>query len=279
MDESKDRLLLVDDNMTNLQVLFQALEAEGYELLVAQSGEEALEIAREALPQLVLLDINMPGIDGFETCRRLKQGEARDASVIYLSARGDVEDKLEGFGTGAVDYISKPFQFEEVLARVRAHLEAWHERNDLARRNAELAERATGGFVELDEDSLRERIARGEDERAEFKSTLRTNLHTGKKDKRMENACLKSIAGFLNSAGGILLVGVADDGEPLGLDADGFPNEDKLLLYLNALVRNHLGANLAPLLQSRVHDYQGRRILSVQCLPSDEPVFFRHRLQ
>ena len=88
-DTGIDRLLLVDDNPTNLQVLFQALEDEGYELLVAQSGEEAIATAKEAQPQLILLDINMPGIDGYETCRRLKDDLAtRDAVIIFLSARG-----------------------------------------------------------------------------------------------------------------------------------------------------------------------------------------------
>ena len=83
-----DRILMVDDNPTNLQVLFQGLENEDYELLIAQSGEDALAIAREAHPQLILLDINMPGIDGYETCRRLKaDSQTADSVVIFLSAR------------------------------------------------------------------------------------------------------------------------------------------------------------------------------------------------
>ena len=173
--------MLVDDNLTNLQVLSQALEAEGYELLVAQSGREALEIAREAGPQLVLLDINMPGMDGYETCRRLKDDKATsDAVVVFLSARGEVEDKLQGFETGAVDFIGKPFQFEEVVVRVRTHLDAYHERHQLRARNSELERKLAGGFLDLNESELRNLVATGESGQLEFKSTLRQNLHTRK---------------------------------------------------------------------------------------------------
>jgi len=119
-----NRVLLVDDNPTNLQVLYQALEQQGYELLVAQSGEEALEIAAAAEPALILLDINMPGMDGFETCKYLKQDElTRDIVIIFLSARDQVQDKVKGLQLGAVDYVSKPFQFEEVVARVNTQIE------------------------------------------------------------------------------------------------------------------------------------------------------------
>ncbi|MGB1129053.1 MAG: response regulator, partial [Haloferula sp.] len=98
------RVLLVDDNLDNLQVLYRALENEGLELLLAQSGEEALATAREAQPAVILLDINMPGIDGYETCRKLKEDEeTRRSVVVFLSARGALDDKLKGFDCGAVD--------------------------------------------------------------------------------------------------------------------------------------------------------------------------------
>ncbi|MCH8017146.1 MAG: sigma-54-dependent Fis family transcriptional regulator, partial [Acidobacteria bacterium] len=117
------RILLVDDNPTNLQVLFQTLEGRGYKLLIAKSGEDALKIARKAQPHLVLLDIMMPGIDGYETCRKLKEDpETRESAVIFLSALDDTKDKVRGLEQGAVDFITKPFQGEEVLARVDTHL-------------------------------------------------------------------------------------------------------------------------------------------------------------
>ena len=114
------RVLLVDDNTTNLQVLFQALSPEGYELLLAMSGEEALESALEAKPQLILLDVKMPGIDGFETLRRLRSAkDTADIPVIFLSAHANVESIEEGKALGAEGYFTKPFQFDEILAKVK----------------------------------------------------------------------------------------------------------------------------------------------------------------
>ena len=127
-----NQVLLVDDNPTNLQVLYQALEEQGYELLIAQSGEEALEIAAAAKPALILLDINMPGLDGFETCKRLKASDTtREIVIIFLSARDKVQDKVKGLQLGAVDYVSKPFQFEEVVARVNTQMELMRAREEL----------------------------------------------------------------------------------------------------------------------------------------------------
>ena len=267
---------MVDDNLTNLQVLYQALEAEGYELLVAQSGEEALGIAAEAKPPLILLDINMPGIDGYETCRRLKAAEETAcATVVFLSARGELDDKLEGFDCGAVDYIRKPFQFEEVVVRVKKHLEAWHRERGLESDKRELEARLGEGFREMDEALARKIIAGGESDVVEFKSTLRQNLHTGKPDRKIENACLKTVAGFLNSAGGVLLIGVADDGTTLGLASDGFSSEDKTLLHLTALVRNHLGGDNAQYVKAAMISAGDHRVLAVECLRSAEPVYFR----
>ena len=126
------QVLLVDDNPTNLALLYEALEEQGYELLIAQSGEEALGIAAEAQPALILLDINMPGMDGFETCRRLKADDGtKEIVIIFLSARDAVRDKVEGLKLGAVDYVSKPFQFEEVVARVNTQLELKRAREEL----------------------------------------------------------------------------------------------------------------------------------------------------
>jgi len=118
-----EALLLVDDNPTNLQVLYQTLETTGCKLLVAKNGESALSIAQKASPDLILLDIMMPGIDGFEVCRRLKNDPATaNIPVIFLSALTDTKDKVQGLQLGAVDYVSKPFQPDEVIARVNTHL-------------------------------------------------------------------------------------------------------------------------------------------------------------
>ncbi len=137
--EHSDRVLLVDDNPTNLQVLFSTLEGRGLHLLAAKNGQDGLSVAARMQPALILLDIMMPGIDGFEVCRRLKQDPlTRDAAVIFLSALDDTESKVKGLGLGAVDYIAKPFQAEEVVARVETHLKIGRLERELARRNREL---------------------------------------------------------------------------------------------------------------------------------------------
>lgn len=120
-----ERILLVDDNTTNLQVLFQALSPEGYELLVAQSGEQALETVSEAQPHLILLDIKMPGMDGFETFGHLLADEATaKIPVVFISAHANVESMEEAMKLGAKGYLTKPFQFDDVVAKVREVLSA-----------------------------------------------------------------------------------------------------------------------------------------------------------
>src|SRR5262245_42707322 len=115
-------VLIVDDNPANLDLLFQHLNQAGYKVLVAETGELALKRAELAQPEAILLDVMMPGIDGFETCRLLKQQAATQAiPVIFMTALADIEDKVKGFAAGGVDYVTKPFQPEEVLARVTAH--------------------------------------------------------------------------------------------------------------------------------------------------------------
>jgi diguanylate cyclase (GGDEF)-like protein/PAS domain S-box-containing protein len=117
------RILVVDDNPVNLGVLVDNLEVHGYEVLVALGGHEALDRVRFAKPDLVLLDVMMPDMDGFETCRRLKaNADSRDIPVIFMTALTDVDSKVKAFASGGVDYVSKPFQIEELIARVRTHL-------------------------------------------------------------------------------------------------------------------------------------------------------------
>ena len=135
----EERILLVDDNPTNLQVLLQTLSGRGYKLLIAKNGESALRIATKAKPALVLLDIMMPGMDGYEVCRRLKESsETRNITVIFLSALDDTKDKVRGLETGAVDFISKPFQAEEVIARVQTQLKIHKLEQALSARNRQL---------------------------------------------------------------------------------------------------------------------------------------------
>ena len=134
-------ILVVDDSPVNLQVLVRTLHGSGHRILAARDGHAALEIARRARPDLLLLDVMMPGLDGFEVCRALKaQPETADTLVIFLSALGEVSDKVSGLELGAIDYITKPIQAEEVLARVANHLVRQHLEREL-RRNRDRLER------------------------------------------------------------------------------------------------------------------------------------------
>jgi putative two-component system response regulator len=123
-EPSTGSIVIVDDNPNNLQVLGSMLQQEGYKVRPALNGELALQAIAASPPDLVLLDIRMPGMDGFETCRRIKaQPKTADIPVIFISALNESEDKLTAFDAGAVDFVSKPFQAAEVLARVRAQLQ------------------------------------------------------------------------------------------------------------------------------------------------------------
>jgi PleD family two-component response regulator len=121
--QDKPKILVVDDDATNVMVLVSMLKNEGYLTVAGNNGLEAFDRAKETLPDLVLLDIMMPEVDGFEVCRRLKQDSTTtDIPVIFLSALDDIDSKVLAFDVGGVDYIGKPFQKPEVLARVRLHL-------------------------------------------------------------------------------------------------------------------------------------------------------------
>lgn len=134
-------ILIVDDNPENLGVLFDYLSELGITPLVAQSGQDAIELLKERMPDIILLDILMPGIDGFETCKRLKENnETEDIPVIFMTALSETTDKIRGFEAGAVDYITKPFQHEEVLARIRTHLTIQSLKKDLQVKNEALQE-------------------------------------------------------------------------------------------------------------------------------------------
>jgi signal transduction histidine kinase len=121
------RILLVDDNPNNLKVLSEAILGHGWKALMATDGESAIEQAEYAHPDLIILDVMMPGIDGFETCRRLKANSiTRNIPVIFMTALSDATDKVKGLEIGAVDYITKPFQQAEVIARLKLHLKISH---------------------------------------------------------------------------------------------------------------------------------------------------------
>ena len=134
-------ILVVDDSLESLRMMVEILQSEGFQARPANSGALALGATASWLPDLVLLDMRMPGMDGLEVCRRLKADErTRDIPVIFLSAEADQKERIEGLALGAVDFITKPFQREELLARIDTHLELWHLRTHLAETVAQKVE-------------------------------------------------------------------------------------------------------------------------------------------
>jgi PAS domain S-box-containing protein len=153
------RILIVDDIAANLQVVADFLAGCGYDVLIAQEGEEALERASLALPDLIMLDVLLPDADGFDVCRRLKQQpRTRDIPVIFMTALVDTEHKLAGFAAGGIEYVTKPLNLAEMLARIDTHMRLrWlqkqlEEKNaELQRSHAELERRVAERTVELSE--------------------------------------------------------------------------------------------------------------------------------
>jgi putative two-component system response regulator len=134
IESSPADILIVDDTLANLQLLMSLLKEEGYKVRPASSGAMALQAVTKKLPDLILLDIKMPDMDGYEVCEKLQADSyTKEIPIIFISALSDVADKVKAFNVGGVDYINKPFQFEEVKARVSTHLKLKAYQNDMAK--------------------------------------------------------------------------------------------------------------------------------------------------
>jgi DNA-binding response OmpR family regulator len=132
-------LLVIDDTPENLTVLRKCLTAHHYRVAVARNGRVALERVKRIRPDLILLDVLMPGMDGFEVCRQLKEDDmTREIPVIFMTALATSEDKVKGFEAGAEDYVTKPLNYQEVLARVHTHVTLYKLQQELQTRNTEL---------------------------------------------------------------------------------------------------------------------------------------------
>ncbi len=139
MPPQEPTILIVDDEPVNVRLLQTILELGGYRVIAAHEGAAAIELARASLPDLIFLDIMLPQIDGFEVCKRMKEDPAlREIPVIFVSALGDTIDKVRAFSVGGVDYVTKPIQGAEVLARMRTHLQLRRMQIDLQALNQEL---------------------------------------------------------------------------------------------------------------------------------------------
>jgi formate hydrogenlyase transcriptional activator len=156
---TKGNLLVIEDDLSARQTLEELLTHEGYEVRFAPNGQTGLMFAQEEPPELILLDIRLPDLDGYQVCRFLKQGErTRRIPVIFFTAPGEVRDKVEGFEAGGMDYITKPFHVEEVLARVGTHLDLKRTEAALQRTNAEFESRVAERTAELEDRMRFERL-------------------------------------------------------------------------------------------------------------------------
>ncbi len=139
MNPARGNILIIDDNTENLSILVETLGAEGYTVRPALNGIMGLESARKVKPDLILLDIIMPDMNGYQILNHLQNDpDLKNIPVIFISALNEIRDKVKGFAAGSVDYITKPFQAEEVLARVETHLLLNNLRKDLRAKNSEL---------------------------------------------------------------------------------------------------------------------------------------------
>ena len=271
------KLLVVDDNEMNRDMLSRRLSRRGHTVVMAENGQKALELIEQQSFDVVLLDIMMPGISGIEVLETIRQSySASDLPVIMATAKADSEDVVAALKLGANDYVIKPLDFPIVLARVQAQLETYHHHKTLKERTQKLEAQVGDSFEQIDSQRLRSLIDIGENDRFELKSTLRWNLKANKPGREIENACLKTMVAFLNTAGGILLVGVEDDGNVLGLDPDKFPNADKYLLHVNNLIRERIGMEMAQFIKFGIKQLDEKEILCVQCSPSPEAAFLKH---
>jgi len=151
MSKSKPKILIVDDQPINIKIVQRKIEKAGMEVLVASNGNECLHIVSVNKPDIILLDIMMPEMDGIETCRKLKENqETSDIPIIFITAKSAKEDVLQGLDTGAVDYITKPLELDETLARIQTQLrvqEMHRENLDLTNRLAEMRRTSTVGAI------------------------------------------------------------------------------------------------------------------------------------
>ena len=200
-------VLVVDDTPENLDLLFKRLDVCGFKVLVAQDGQSAIRQAEYAKPDIILLDVMMPGVDGFETCWQLKTNDGtQDIPVIFMTALTDIDHKMQGFAAGGVDYVTKPVDYREVEARIRAHLTIRHLQQNL---EAEIIER------KIAEDQLRQSAAELQARNEELDAFGHTVAHD-----------LKDPLGVLSLGADVLIA-----------DHKAMP-EDELHHYLKMLGRN-----------------------------------------
>jgi signal transduction histidine kinase len=213
-DTTVRTILTVDDQPANLRVLIDCLERSGLQVVVALSGEEAIERARYVQPDLVLLDVHMPGLDGFATCRQLKGSPStQDIPVIFMTSATETQDKLAAFAAGGVDYVTKPVNEDEVLARINTHLTLSALRRQLEAKNAQLArsnieleqlaiERAVRARAEGESAGLRKLLEERDQMLADREDMLRLLAHEVRQPLNNASAALQSASAAIAAVGG-----------------------------------------------------------------------------
>lgn len=250
--------------------LFQALSSEDIQSLL-----DIVEY-REYQPDETVFDTNTQpsylflvekGLFGLElpngTYKELKEGDVfGEVGFINEDFRSGAVRALE---PARVSCISRGKLYDKKLIRSEVALLIVRQ----------LAKRITAYLRSKEQITTEEIIRQGENDNVEFKSTLRWNKFVGKKDAKIEHAALKTIAAFLNAQGGILLIGVADDGEVIGLENDNFANHDKLLLHLNKLVKDKIGSTFTKNIHASVEKVHGTNLLRIDCRPSSKPAYLK----
>jgi formate hydrogenlyase transcriptional activator len=231
-------ILVVDDDAASLSALFECLRRASYRVLVAQDGTSALERAENGKPALILLDVMMPDIDGFETCRRLKRNPSTaDVPVLFLTALSDTNEKVKGFEAGAVDYLTKPFQWEEVLARVRTHLRLRAAERALVDANRTLEARVAERTAELETslaelDRLRRKL---QAENSYLQQEIGAEMRDVVGSSRALRAVLDQVERVARSDTTVLINGETGTGKELIARAvhDASPRRERPLVKLN----------------------------------------------
>lgn len=263
-------VLVVDDQEENRDMLSRRLERKGYDTLIAENGLDALALIEKEEIDIVLLDIRMPGLDGNEVLERIRaKYSPTDLPVIMVTAEADSASEVKSLGLGADDYVTKPIDFQILLARLKNKLSI----SKLVKEQTQ--NKAVTKPEVFTEANIKALIEEGESDKLEFKSTLRWNIFAGKIGKEIEIAWLKTIVAFLNSNGGILLVGVKDDGDINGLSMDKFQNEDKLLLYVNNIISDRIGVEYIGHIFYNLVLMGEEKILRIECTPINEAIFLK----
>ena len=245
------KILWADDQVDVVKSFSRLLDPLNPFLEFCSSGEETLDAINRVHFDLLILDLKMPPGEwgGLWLLEQFNRKEIH-LPVIIMSGEGSQAETIKALRLGADDYITKENVEDELLERV-----------------SQLIKKS------IADNPSYQMIKDGESQNVEFKSTLRINLFTNRKDKKIEHSVLKTIAAFLNSEGGVLFIGVNDERELLGLGNDSFQSDDKMLLHLIHLMRDHIGVQFLDYVKLRIEKITNIKILKVTCRASQEPAY------